>query len=168
MAAAFEIPIEPGHPALQDADWADCWEVEVQPPYANAREAATDMVNCFPAWMSPMLKLRDGLVSLAGLRTTKVVQQEGAEDVLGTVAFFPVISEIPGEIVLGTNDKHLDFRLVISISPGSNNGSQRISMQTHLKRHNHLGHAYLVVIQSFHRAACSGSLDNMVARRTAS
>ncbi|MEO1381465.1 MAG: DUF2867 domain-containing protein, partial [Pseudomonadota bacterium] len=91
----------------------------------------------------------------------------GTENVLGTVAFFPVISEKSDEIVLGTNDKHLDFRLVISISPGGN-GSQRISMQTHLKRHNHLGRAYLAVIQPFHRAACSGSLSNMVARRAAS
>jgi hypothetical protein len=145
---------------LPNADWADAYEVDLMHGFANANEAGQAMIECLPAWMNPMLKLRDGLTSVVGLKGTQEIGQAARQEGGNAMSFFPVISETQDRLVLGTDDKHLDFRLVLDLTNKAS-GTQTVRMTTILKRHNLLGRTYLKTIMPFHRAACKGSLRNM-------
>ena len=56
------------------------------------------------------------------------------------------------EIVLGEDDKHLDFRLSLLCSPASAQSPQRrLILSTAVHCHNRLGRFYITLIAPFHR-----------------
>ncbi|MEO0636073.1 MAG: DUF2867 domain-containing protein [Pseudomonadota bacterium] len=163
MAAITEVTPNLDPDILPGADWGDAYEAIMAHPFATAREAGDCMGRNLPGWMQPMLKLRDGLTSLAGLKGTDELRAQ-ADAGMDAVAFFPIISETDERLVVGTDDKHFDFRLVLELDENGS-GQQVLRMTTLLKRHNFGGRAYLAVIMPFHREACRGSLKNMAAER---
>lgn len=140
-----DVPISLPHPALAGADWADAYEVLVDEPFKTARDAGNAIVTAFPRWTYPMLALRQILVKPFALK--------GAEDVnpgTDTIGIFPVLNETDREIVAGLDDKHLDFRIVVSIDDHAD--GQAVKLATVIKRHNALGRSYLMAVLPFHRA----------------
>ncbi|MEO0497708.1 MAG: DUF2867 domain-containing protein [Pseudomonadota bacterium] len=164
MSSVREVAAKLNPNILPGADWGDAYEAEMARPFANAREAGNCMAASFPGWMQPMLKLRDGLTSIAGLKGTDELQSK-ADAGMDAVAFFPVISETHECLNVGTDDKHLDFRLLIELDAAPS-GAQIVRLTTLLKRHNFGGRAYLATIMPFHRAACKGALANMAKARS--
>jgi hypothetical protein len=60
-----------------------------------------------------------------------------------------VIAETPHRVLLGLNDKHLDFRIAVDVAVGT---EQRHFTATALVRtHNLLGRTYLATVLPFHR-----------------
>lgn len=137
MAAAFELPLALPHPALPGADWADRFGVEGVAGPLTARQALERMTASAPNWVGRLMTLRNSLVRLVGLKTAKM---NG----------FPVLAERNEEIVVGFDDGHLDFRLVIRVEPAMS-GLNRVSIATLVDRHNALGRAYIAVITPFHK-----------------
>jgi Protein of unknown function (DUF2867) len=66
------------------------------------------------------------------------------------IGIFPVLAETPNQILLGLNDKHLDFRLLVDVV-NQNGGRQIITASTVVKTHNALGRAYLAFVKPFHK-----------------
>ena len=62
------------------------------------------------------------------------------------LGLFPVVSQQPDRVVLGFDDRHLDFRLVVD-APG--NGD--VTGTTLIRTHNLLGRIYLAIVLPFHR-----------------
>ena len=83
-----------------------------------------------------VLRARDRCVRVVGLQPTVTTGQDD---------LFPVLSETPDLVVLGLDDRHLDFRILVSTSDG------RVRCTTAVRRHNRLGHAYFAVVRPFHR-----------------
>ena len=137
MAAACELPLALPHPALPRADWADRFGVEGVAGPLTARQALERMTACAPAWIGRLMALRNSLVRLVGLKTAKI---DG----------FPVLSEREDQMVVGFDDGHLDFRLVIRVEPMATD-LNRVSIATLVDRHNALGRAYIAVITPFHK-----------------
>jgi hypothetical protein len=65
------------------------------------------------------------------------------------IGIFPVVSETPNLLVVGLNDKHLDFRLVVDVA--TSGGARNVTATTLVKTHNQLGRTYLAIILPFHR-----------------
>ena len=82
-----------------------------------------------------VLRARDLCVRAVGLQPAVT----NADDL------FPVLSETPELAVLGLDDHHLDFRILVSLTDG------RVRCTTAVRRHNRLGHAYFAVVRPFHR-----------------
>ena len=137
MAAAFELPLALPHPALPHADWADRFGVEGVAGPLTARQAMERMTATTPAWVGRLMALRNRLVRLVGLKTARM---EG----------FPVLAERDDEIVVGFDDGHLDFRLVIRVEPRAA-GLNQVCIATLVDRHNILGRAYIAVVTPFHK-----------------
>lgn len=137
----FDLP----HPALPSADWADCFEVTV-PGTITAAEAARQAFSQMPAWAGALMTLRDLLMRPFGLK--------GAHDpalrLSNRVGFFPVISETGSEMLLGFDDRHLDFRIFIEALPVDGDRTQ-VRMATLVLRHNRLGRLYITAITPFHK-----------------
>lgn len=147
MATACELPLALPHPALPGANWADRFGVEGVAGPLTARQALERMTARAPAWIGRLMAVRNGLVRLVGLKTAKI---NG----------FPVLSEREDQIVIGFDDGHLDFRLVIRIEPETA-GLNRVSIATLVDRHNALGRAYIAVITPFHKAIVARMLRSL-------
>lgn len=109
-----------------------------------------------PSWISWLMKVRDFIVAGFGLKTAK---QLASLD--NRVGIFKVYSTDQTEIILGENDKHLDFRISVlcSAETGSKlGGSQQLIVSTVVHCHNRLGRSYIFVIAPFHRMIVKASL----------
>ena len=147
MAAAFELPLSLPHPALPRADWADRFGVEGVAGPLTARQALERMTASSPRWIGRLMALRNRLVRLLGLKTAKM---DG----------FPILAERPEEIIVGYDDGHLDFRLIIGVEPMAA-GLNQVSIATLVDRHNALGRAYIAVVTPFHKAIVARMLRSL-------
>jgi Protein of unknown function (DUF2867) len=111
-------------------------------------EAAKRAVYGAPSWINRLLELRNVLVKPFGLKPGEDMAPEKATP--NNIGLFPVIKEEAGQVLLGMNDKHLDFRLLVDIKNGEN-GRQIITASTVVKTHNALGRFYLAVVKPFHK-----------------
>ncbi|MCY0148879.1 DUF2867 domain-containing protein [Hoeflea sp. G2-23] len=153
---AREIRVCLPHPALPDADWADCFEMLSARPGLSAEAVARQAFERMPKWVGVLMVLRNLVVRPFGLKGNPA----GAATTVARVGFFPVISKNDAEMVLGFDDRHLDFRIVVLTEP-SGDGETRIRMMTLIRRHNFLGRAYLSVIMPFHKLIVASSLSRV-------
>lgn len=105
-----------------------------------------------------LMRLRDALVSGLGLKTARSLTRDAAGRE-SRVGMFKIYSVAPDEIVMGEDDKHLDFRLSLLCAPSSAaSDGRRIVLSTVVHCHNRLGRAYIRLIAPFHRLIVRSSL----------
>lgn len=130
MAACVPPPVDcdaylPGH------DFADAYAVAA-PPGVNAPEAVRRAFARPPRWAALLMEARDRIVAPFGLTPAPSTG-------------FPVISETPDIVVMGFDDRHLDFRIVVTVK------DRVATVTTIVRRHNLAGRLYLAVVLPFHR-----------------
>ena len=130
---------------LAGAQFADAFGLEVDGRTLDARRAAERMMGRAPRWIDALLTLRNIVVAPFGLKRSGA-STATPRDMIG---IFPVISQTPGRLVAGFDDRHLDFRVVVDVAP--HGAGQRVTATTLVKTHNWLGRTYLAVILPFHR-----------------
>jgi len=153
---AREIKVSLPHPALPGADWADCFEKRVAQSGLTAEAAARRAFERMPKWVGGLMALRNLMVRPLGLQGDPDAAAAGAP----RVGMFPVIRTDPGEIVLGFDDRHLDFRIVVETEAAQNQQTS-VRMMTLVKRHNSLGRVYLAVIMPFHKLIVASTLSRV-------
>lgn len=141
-----------GSAILPGADFADAWRVVGLSAGLDAQKVALRFFDRSPRWIRALLWLRNLLVRPFGLRTR-------TSDQATPRLKFPVISSQPNRVVLGFDDRHLDFRVVIDIEAAE---KERLSATatTYVRTHNLGGRLYLRVIKPFHRAIVPVMLAN--------
>ncbi len=127
--------ILPGH------QFADAYKVPV-PHGLDAIEATRLAFAHGPLWIRSLMGLRNRLGRLVGLRPAPA-------------GGFPVVRESAGEVVLGFNDRHLDFRVVVAVAGGF------AALTTIVRWHNVWGRAYLTAIMPFHRAIAARMIEGV-------
>lgn len=80
-------------------------------------------------------------------------------DVIG---FFPVLAKHDREIILGADDRHLDFRAVVLLRTQPD-GQRELVAVTVVHCRNLLGRLYLATIAPFHRAVVRSNLEQVLA-----
>ncbi len=127
--------ILPGH------QFADAYKV--QAPRGVDATAATRMAfGHGPLWIRTLVRLRNRLGRAVGLKPAPA-------------SGFPVIRQSPTEVVMGFDDKHLDFRIVVAVAGGF------ATVTTIVRWHNAWGRAYLAVIMPFHRAIAARMIEGV-------
>ncbi|HEV7318435.1 MAG TPA: DUF2867 domain-containing protein [Ensifer sp.] len=140
---AVAAPLPNRH--LPNADWADRFELALDGKGMTAAEAAERSLGRSPRWVRNLLRIRNGAVSIIGLKTAAPGPGR-----LGLVGAFPVLEKSDDEVVLGLDDKHLDFRIVVDVRAGSA-VNQIVGVTTLIRRHNALGRVYLAAVMPFHK-----------------
>ena len=130
---------------LAGAQFADAFRIEIDDRELDARRAAERMMARQPRWAEALVSLRNFLVAPLGLKTSGATPA-APRDMIG---IFPVVSQTPDRLVAGFNDKHLDFRVVVDVTPPT--GVRQITATTLVLTHNRLGRTYLAIILPFHR-----------------
>ena len=98
---------------LTGAQFADAFRIEVGDSEIDARRAAERMMARQPRWAEALLSLRNLLVAPLGLKTSGA-SPDAPRDMIG---IFPVVTETPERLVAGFNDRHLDFRVIVDVTP---------------------------------------------------
>ena len=100
--------------------------------------------------------LRDMLVRPLGLRTRhdEVVAQTPR------IGSFPVLSQTPQRVVMGLDDRHLDFRLAVDVA-ALDAQRREVTATTLVRTHNRLGRVYLALILPFHRRIVPGIMARL-------
>jgi hypothetical protein len=133
LADAFAIRLPPG--ASQDP------EVLARFMFANQ-----------PAWIDMLMRVRDAIVAAFGLKTGKHLATLATSARLERVGIFKIYSKNATEIVIGEDDRHLDFRVSVLCA------NAELTVSTVVHCHNRLGRIYLLLIAPFHRMVVKASL----------
>ncbi len=143
---ARAISPDPNSNILPGATFADCYRLETSGQTLDAITATQRVMGRNPRWISRLMALRNLLVAPLGLKAAPD-NRLGPDQSIGT---FPLISKSPERVVLGLDDKHLDFRVVVDVATLAD-GEQSVSATTYVKAHNTLGRFYLALVKPFHR-----------------
>lgn len=111
-----------------------------------------------PPWIAALMRVRDALVAGFGLKTSSQLKNVPPAQRAGRVAIFRIYETHADEILLGEDDKHLDFRLSVRTTHAAASGRQLI-VSTVVHCHNLLGRSYLRVIAPFHRRVVRATLQ---------
>jgi hypothetical protein len=141
MTSRSIAPAVAGVVPLPDADFSDAYSVHVAEPL-DALQAARRMVGRRPRWVDGLLVLRNLAVMPFGLKRGAPI---GAE----RIGIFPVVSASPNRVVMGFDDAHLDFRVVVDVA--QEGSGRQVTATTFVRTRNRLGRLYLATMKPFHR-----------------
>lgn len=139
----------------RNASLLDSYSIDLRASaQSSMRTLAALTVGNPPAWQKALIALRDLMVTPFGLKTSGMVRE--SRDSSERVEFFPVQWEGGDEIVLGADDRHLDFRL--SLLRRSSRTGTSLTATTVVHSHNALGFIYLNAIRPFHHLVVRANL----------
>ena len=154
-------PPESGVASWFDADLADAFAVPIDPADVAkgidslARSALVD-----PApWIRLLLGLRDALVAGFRVKTTQEVRRAAIADNADRIDFFRILARSDRELILGEDDRHLDFRLSLLLRARPDGSGDELVATTVVRCHNALGRVYLALIARFHRLVVVSNLS---------
>jgi hypothetical protein len=136
--------------ALGRIDYADTYTIAVDPRH-TLDTLAYGVFGTLPRWVRHLLSLRDRLMKPLGLvtRAERPASELEAALVPGAcLGFFPVLKRGADELLLGENDRHLDFR--VGIIRTQQRGGTWLSVTTAVQFHGWPGHLYFVPVRPFH------------------
>ena len=144
---------------LTGAHFVDAYRVTVAADDLDAADAARSMLTRPPAWSRWLMALRNALVAPLGLKT-----DPGHDDRRERIGIFPIESATHDRVVLGFDDTHLDFRVVVDVA-GAGLVSE-VTATTLVRLNNVLGQAYLTAILPFHKLIVRSMLSKVALAKT--
>lgn len=153
------VPVTLPHVALPLADWADCYRLRVAGHGLTAEAAARQALSSFPWWADMLMGIRNRVVGLFGLKPAVPAAGNGAD----RIGIFPIVHNTPRQVVLGFDDRHLDFRIVVDVADDGADW-QAVSVTTLVWRKILQGRLYIAVITPFHKLIVSTTLASLAKR----
>lgn len=150
-------------PRFPGADLADAYAVSLAPGEHQIDALADETLSRPGIIFRTAMKLRDTAVSAFGVKTSKQVREWLVQDGADHIDFFPVLSRSPSEIVLGGDDRHLDFRLSLLLRQLPDRRRSELIATTVVNCHGRFGRAYLATIMIGHVAVVRSALAKAAA-----
>jgi hypothetical protein len=151
-----KVPLPDGtliRQALARLDYADAYRIRL--PAGAARDLDRVVRSAFgsaPRWVELLMRLRNWIVRPLGLKTGPAGSR-GALDRVALragqrVGLFRVFARADDELLLGEDDRHLDFR--VSVLLRSDGRSDWAIVSTVVRFNNWLGRAYFLPVRPLH------------------
>lgn len=126
--------------------------------HTNTIEELSKLIfNTTPKWVAWLFILRNKVVGLFGLKNEIPSDYHENFEVDGYIGFFKIFSISETEIILGANDKHLDFRAIITKDKALD---YNIKVITLVSYNNTFGKIYMTIIKPFHRIVVKNLVKN--------
>ncbi len=170
MPKVLEVPVPAASSlfhALKMVHFCDAYKAPLSKPQ-SVQEAYEAVFGHAPKWVNTLMAMRGVVASALGLKHE--VQGE-FKRVPGDIQVVP--SQIgqrmgsffgqsikPNELIVGSNDTHLDFR--ISIYKSSSLGVETVTVSTAVEIHNAVGKIYMFLVKPFHRFIARAMLQRAV------
>ena len=149
------------------ADLADAYAIQLPSTSTDDIETLVRFVLCSPtSWFRALLRLRDALVAGFGIKTSRQLRDAPVENAAHRIFIFRVYAVYVDEMILGEDDKHLDFRASVRLRSdhGENASVKEIELTTVVHCHNLLGRCYIALIRPFHRLVVRSMLRRAALR----
>lgn len=109
-----------------------------------------------PSWVGKLLTLRNKIVGLFGLKTSG--QPNNREELLNNfkcepnerLGLFKVFDRTENEVILGEDDKHLNFRVSLLKSAINETNQNKLTITTTVEFKNWFGKLYFLPVKPFH------------------
>ena len=156
----------PPRPELRQFYYWDSFEAPLSRTELGIEQIYLGIFSHYPGWAKALLLARTGIGSMFGLKGPTAAKLDAVEikpryTVGDKIARFTLFSLSATEIVTGGNDKHLDFRVLVSrVREGD---VDKVVLLTVVCPHNFFGKAYLFVILPFHKFGVRTIRSNAVA-----
>lgn len=137
---------------LPKADFSNSFAIDVDRSI-DALQAAEIALSRQPRWIAALMTLRNIVVAPFGLKTEAPPKSRH-------IGIFPIVSSSPQRVVLGFDDAHLDFRIIVDVALLTET-TRRVTATTLVHRHNALGRAYLAAILPFHKLIVPATLARL-------
>lgn len=110
-----------------------------------------------PDWFDVLMRARDRIVGLFGLKTAGLRQAlpQAPFRVGQQLGIFRILHLTPGEAILGEDDRHLDFRVSLLGAAG------QLRVSTLVRPHNVFGWIYLAIVLPFHHLISTVMIGRM-------
>lgn len=124
---------------MTSVDWCDAFWVELP------RDSPDDPLY----WRDQLFGARDSRRPSSLMRARDLLaRQVGLKSAAsGNGASYPVLARDGRELVVGMDDRHLDFRVALTVRPI---GTENLVVTTAVRRHNLFGRAYFAVVKGPH------------------
>lgn len=131
----------------------------------TAMQVWLDMIRKTPPWVDRLMRLRNRLVSLFGIKNLgllgDVIPAKQACDYLvgDQVGIFQVFYSSERELILEDKDKHLDVKLSLLLKPEGELLKLYVTTVVHVN--NRLGKAYMFLVAPVHKKVVPASLAQL-------
>ena len=139
----------------------------------NLKNIVRFFLTCGPKWADRLMKIRDKVVGIFGLKTSDMLTDKGKK--LDNIKLehgeqldiFQLYEKTDNEVILGGDDNHLDLRVSLLIEPSAPNSDKRkLSITTVVKFNNFFGRLYFLPVRPFHEIIVRTTLKNMIGKLT--
>jgi len=159
--AVTAVPLPPGSRATtfyRAPNLADAYAVRLPDGATHDPERlARFMFTTQAPWVARLMWWRDRIVAVFGIKTSTQLQTARMAGTTRRLLFFRIYEQDAHEILLGEDDRHLDFRVSVRVEPAG--GATQVILTTVVQCHNLLGRVYLRVIAPFHRMVVRSTLQ---------
>ncbi len=132
---------------IDHVDYSDAFMIQGVDIELSTKEVYVMLFSDTPPWIKSLMKIRNKLVSLVGLKTDIVVTDTDTSILLegSSMGMFEIYYIGKNEIIAGEKDRHLDF--VVSVLKQED----RVTVSTLVQYYNFFGKAYMTFISPFHK-----------------
>ena len=128
---------------IDRVDYFDAFKMDLKDETLSAELIYKGMFSTVPEWVEYLMKIRNKVVSLFGLKSVK--GDSDLEFKVGNRAgMFHIYFISENEVIAGEDDRHLNFRVSVL------KGSKKVTVTTLVKYHNWFGKFYMTLIKPFH------------------
>jgi hypothetical protein len=130
-----------------EADYCDAYRIAKQTN--ETVDEITTQIFKVPRWVIVLMKVRNGIVKIFGLKTgiSETVNEAACYPVGSKAGYFTVTARNANEIVMGEDDRHLCFRASVLVD----REQSFIYLTTIVRFHNVWGRIYFLPVKPFHR-----------------
>ena len=148
---------------LKPIDYSDSFKMKLPDTcYAGIDELSKELFDITPSWVKGLMKLRNILVKPFGLKPGKGKHSGGDLKPKDRTGLFTVIKKTLNEIVMGEQDKHLDF--CVSLYLENEHDGRYITVTTIVKYNNWFGRFYFMFVRPFHKIIVPAGMKHNMER----
>jgi len=164
LTKAHAVPM-PTNSALEplyaDADLLDAFAIRLPASASDDVEVlARAAFERQAGWVRALTRIRDVVMATFGVKSSRAIGLDAAAH-RPVIGYLPLLSRSATELIVGADDRHLDFRAAIQLRADTANGRELVTA-TVVHCHNRLGRTYLATIAPFHRAIVRANLERAV------
>ncbi|MFN8309863.1 MAG: DUF2867 domain-containing protein [Chitinophagales bacterium] len=152
-------------------DYSDSYSGVIHDP--QHQRTSTDLARAFfssgPKWVDVLFKLRNKAVAILGLKTSNNSVDRTALlanfkcEVGQQFGLFQVFEKNDEEVILGTDDKHLNFRVSLHVANAVHQHNLRVAtVSTVVHFNNVFGRLYFLPVRPFHQLIVPAMLKAML------
>lgn len=164
MTKAYAVPVPTDSalaPLYVGADLLDAFAIHLPAGASDDLEVlARAAFERQAGWIRALTWVRDAVMATVGVKSSRAIGAAAAARG-SVIGYFPLLSKSAGELVVGEDDRHLDFRVAILLRAGAAARREFVAV-TVVHCHNRLGRTYLAVIAPFHRVIVRATLERAV------